>query len=143
MRTLTMAVAVLASVTLVAEAGAQKVPTPTGQSSPPLGEQTPAQEGDEKTVEGQVGELFKDGDNPYGQHQAGDPPGVVMRPGVLTEGHDRHRELQGAERQEGHDWNRYKRQGAQRLTKAELRSRESYADNASAAWWRVFVTVFA
>src|SRR2546427_4237193 len=87
MRTLTMAVAVLASVTLVAEAGAQNAgPAPTGQSSPPLGEQTPAQEGDEKTVEGQVGELFKDGDNPYGRHQAGDPPGVVMRPGVLTEG---------------------------------------------------------
>src|SRR5207245_10221832 len=98
---------------------------------------------EQKPAESEGGERVKESDTPYGQHQGGGRPGVVKRPGVLTEGHDRHRELQGAERQEGHDWNRYKRQGAQRLTKAELRSRESYADNASAAWRRVFVTVFA
>src|SRR3989442_3798864 len=87
MGTLTMAVAVLASVTLVAEAGAQtQVPTPTGQNSPPLGEQTPAQEGEEKTVEGQVGSSSRTEITLTDGTKLVTPPGVVIRPGVLTEG---------------------------------------------------------
>jgi hypothetical protein len=82
MRTLALLVAILASVTLVAEAGAQtQVPPPR------IGEQTPAQ-GAEKTVEGQVGSVdssrtaitLTDGTKLV------TPPGATIRPGALVEG---------------------------------------------------------
>ena len=88
MRTLTFLVAILASVTFVAEAVAQtQVPPPAGQSSPPTGAQTPAQ-GEEKTVEGQVASV----DSSRTEVTLTDgtklvtPLGVAIRPGVLTEG---------------------------------------------------------
>ena len=88
MRTLTLLVAILASVTFVAEAVAQtQVPPPAGQSSPPTGAQTPAQ-GEEKTVEGQVASV----DSSRTEVTLTDgtklvtPLGVAIRPGVLTEG---------------------------------------------------------
>lgn len=88
MRMFTILVAILASATFVAEARAQtQVPPPAGQSSPPLDERTPAR-GAEKTVEGQVGSVdpsrteitLTDGTRLV------TPPGVVLRPGILTEG---------------------------------------------------------
>jgi Protein of unknown function (DUF1344) len=88
MKTFPIFVAILASVTFVAEARAQtQVPPPAGQSSPPLDDQTPAR-GAEKTVEGQVGSVdpsrteltLTDGTKLV------TPPGVVIRPGALTEG---------------------------------------------------------
>ena len=87
MRTFTMLVAILASVTFVAEAVAQTQAPPAGRNSPPLGAQTPAQ-GEEKIVEGQVGSV----DSSRTEITLTDdtklvtPPGVVLRPGGLAEG---------------------------------------------------------
>ena len=87
MRTFTMLVAILASVTFVAEAVAQTQAPPAGRNSPPLGAQTPAQ-GEEKTVEGQVASV----DSSRTEVTLTDgtklvtPLGVAIRPGVLTEG---------------------------------------------------------
>src|SRR5436309_14413649 len=87
MRTFTMLVAILASVTFVAEAVAQTQAPPAGRNSPPLGAQTPAQ-GEEKIVEGQVGSVessrteitLTDGTKLV------TPSGVVLRPGGLEAG---------------------------------------------------------
>lgn len=85
MRTLAFLIAILASVTLVAETGAQtQVPPPR------IGEQTPAP-GAKKTVEGQVGSVdssrttitaitLTDGTKLV------TPPGATIRPGALVEG---------------------------------------------------------